>query len=165
MNLRDVANESLANFDPKKDNPNNTNDGLPEGQYDIVVDQAGHRVYDSGFSAVAINAEVVQGEHTGRKELINIALEADYLQKYPNLLKQNIQLISKLAYVTGTELTDEDWESEETVGQAFRGIVGEQFILHVSKNTSKKSGKTFTNYDFEPYGDTIDVEDDDGVPF
>lgn len=166
MNLREVATETLRDFDPKKDNPNSTNDGLPEGSYDVVVEKAGHRVYDSGFDAVAINVEVIDGEYAGRKELINIALDEDYLQQYPNLLKQNIQLITKLAFVTGVELSDDDWETEDTVGNAFTGIVGEQFILEVKKNTSKKSGKTFTNYNFEKYDEdsVIEIEDED-VPF
>lgn len=167
MSLKDLALETLQNFDPKKDNPNQGEQGLPEGQYDVVVDKAGHRVYDSGFDAVAISVEVVQGDHTGRKELINIDLDGEAVQKYDFLMKKNIKLIGQLAAVTGVELTPDDWESENTVGDAFRHAVGAQFILHVEKSTNKAKTKEYTDYQFESYDDddeAIHITDDD-LPF
>lgn len=164
MNLRDIASQTLEKFDARNDNPNQQEDlGLPEGTYDVVINKAGHRVYDSGYTAVNVVVEVVAGEHTGRKEFINIPLEADFLQKHKFLLERNIKLIGQLAYVTGTELTDEDWESEEQVGQAFRHTEGKQFMLNIEKSTGKK-GKTYTNYSFEPYEEDIVITDED-MPF
>lgn len=164
MNLQEMANQHLKNFNAATDNPNQMDDGLPAGSYDVVVDQAGHRVYKSGYDAVAFNLEVVQGDHVGRKELINIDLDGEATQKYEFLMKKNIQMISQMAYVCGIELTEADWESEDTVGNAFREAVGKQLILHVEKGQTKK-GKDFTNYSFEAYADDIIDVDDSNIPF
>lgn len=172
MNLQEMAMQHLENFDAKKDNPNSfDNDGLPEGRYDVVIEEAGHRVYDSGFDAVAFSLEVVTGDHAGRKELINIDLDGEAVQTYDFLAKKNIRLIAKMAEVTGVQLSEEDWLSEDTVGSAFRHTVGTQLILDIEKGETKK-GKSFTNYSFEAYPDdedypekdTIEIDDED-LPF
>lgn len=164
MNLQELASKHLQNFNAAKDNPNQMDDGLPAGSYDVVVNQAGHRVYKSGYDAVAFNLEVVQGDYAGRTELINIDLDGEAPQKYEFLMKKNMKLISQMAHVCGIELTDDDWQSEDTVGDALREATGKQLILHIEKGTSKK-GKNFTNYWFEAYSDDVIDIDDSDVPF
>lgn len=175
MSLREIANETLANYNPATDSPSDM-DNIPEGEYDVYVDKIGHRVYDSGYDCVNVMAKVVGGDYDGRVENININIDPDYEvnQKYPGLLSRNIKLISQLSYATGVELTDDDWEDQVSVGEKFamEGM-GAQFVLVITESTSKK-GKTYRNYEFQayesdvapetPHSESIEIGEED-LPF
>ena len=176
MSLLDLANEVLQNFDPSTDNSNQSdNQGLPAGEYDVMLDSIQFQVYDSGYEAVALSCQVIVGEHAERKELININLDPSYVtskgvalyEEYPSLLTTNIKLISQLAFATDIELEDEDWQDMINLAQAFndKGATGKQFILEITKSQNKAKTKEYTNYLFAKYADEeIDISDDD-LPF
>lgn len=175
MSLADLVKQELKDFNPATDNPNQSEAReLPAGEFDAVVDNIQFQVYDSGYEAFVLVAKVVTGEHADQKEIININLDPGYVtkkgmklyEKYPNLLTQNIKLVSQLAYATDTELQEDDWQDMVTLADAFvrEGAKGKQFILEVEKTTSK-AGKEYTNYSFARYEDNPFDGFEEEVPF
>ena len=181
MSLKDLANQTLESFNPATDDPNKQEaEGLPEGEYDVVLNSIQFQVYDSGYECIAVDAEVLTGDEAGRHEFININLDPDFVtnagvrlyEQYPFMLTQNIKSISQLAFATRVELENEDWEDMVSLAQAFEReeAKGQQFILEVKKTTNKDKSKEYTNYVFAAYADGFDTADefdisDDDIPF
>lgn len=158
MSLLNLMNETLENFDPSKDTPGSV-ENIPAGVYDVVVEKAGHRVYDSGYDAIALTLKVLTGDYTDRQELININIDPEFRvnKEWPDLLRKNMQLISQFIFVTNAKLDEDDWQDQMTVGSALaRESLGEQLLLEISESTGKK-GKVYRNYKFTKY--------DEDVPF
>lgn len=187
MSLKDLANQTLENFNPSTDNASQQEaQGLPEGEYDVMLNGIKFHVYDSGYECLALDCQVVAGDEIDRHEFININLDPDFVakdekgnpyklyEKYPNLLTTNIKYISQLAFATGVTLEEDDWEDMTTLDQAFndQGAKGGQFILEVTKSMNKAKTKNYTNYVFAKYADdpfegganTVEV-DDENLPF
>lgn len=162
MGLRDIALETLENFDPAKDSPNGQ-ENIPAGEYDIVVEKAGFRVYDSGYDALVIQTKVVEGPMIDRTETINMNVDPGYKvnQDYPFLMKRNIKLISQLAFACDFDLTEDDWEDQQSLGDAFaEKAVGRQFVLKITESKNKKDpSNPYRNYEFMKY------LDEDEFPF
>ena len=154
MSLREIANETLSNFNPATDSVNEMSN-IPAGEYDVVVNKAGYRAYDSGYDCIAIEAEVLTGEHAERKELINLNVDPEYKvnQDYSFLLKRNIKLISQLAFAIDLDLSDDDWEDQVSLGDAFaREAKGGQFLLRITESKNKKDpSNPYRNYEFIKY--------------
>lgn len=186
MSLKDLANKTLENFNPSKDNASQQEaQGLPEGEYDVVLNGIRFHRFDSGYECIALDCQVVAGDEIDRHEYININLDPDFVakdekgnlyklyEKYPKLLKTNIKYISQLAFVTGVTLEEDDWEDMVSLDQAFNNqdAKGSQFILEVTKSTNKAKTKIYSNYVFAKYADDpfpanqeIEVSDDE-LPF
>ncbi len=170
MGLKDLANEVLAGFDPKTDDPNAGGfEGLSDGEYDVTLEKVEHKVFNSGWEALSFTNEVTVGEAAGRKEFIILGFDESAVPSF--VLNKNIKLVGKLASVVGLQLTDDDWEDEETLATAFQDVIGSQYILVVSSSPNKKDpSKPYKNYDFVAYEDepeTTDVTDisDEDLPF
>lgn len=174
MSLLEVAKETLQNFDPKKDNPNQMeNESLPTGTYDVVINGAEYAVSQSGYERICIKTEVLTGDFSGRKEFINLNLDptSKVNQDYPFILKKNIKLIAQFCDAIRFEPSDEDWEDQYTLGEAIRPHAqGKQLILEIEQSVTKK-GKTVSNYEFKAYPedvasstDPVDLSEDD-LPF
>lgn len=151
MSLKDYAQKVLENFDPKKDDPNaGSNNGLPEGEFDVVLNNVEFKVFEkSGWEALSITLEVTVGEHAGQREFINLGFGED-LHEF--VLSKNIKVVSKLASVIGLVLTDEDWEDEQTLAAAFKDSIGSQFVLTKTLTPNKKEPtRPYANYDFVAY--------------
>lgn len=165
MGLRDLANEVLADFDPKTDDPNAGGfEGLSDGEYDVALEKVEHKIFQSGWEALSFSNEVTTGEASGRKEFVSLGFDENAVPAF--VLQKNIKLVGKLASVVGLQLTDEDWEDEETLAAAFQDAVGSQFILSITSTPNKKDpSKPYKNYDFIPYDDpaatTVDIPDDE----
>ena len=180
MSLKDLANQTLESFNPATDNASQQEpEGLPAGEYDVVLNNIQFQVYDSGYECIAIDTEVLVGDEAGRHEFININLDPDFVtsagvklyEEYPFMLTQNIKYISQLAFAVGVELENDDWEDMITLADAFfqQEAKGKQFILEVNKSQNKAKTKEYTNYVFAGYADdveeeVIDIEDED-LPF
>lgn len=177
--LKGTAKESLESFDPKKDNPNNAYTNVPAGEYDAVLNNVEHKVFDSGWEALSIEVGFVGGEYDGRKEFINIGFRGDKIPEF--VYNKNIKLVAQLAFVCGLELTDEDWDDEDNLAWAFKAGVGNQFLMTITETKNKKDpSNPYRNFVFESYeeepvqtaptdpfesnGKTIDISDDD-LPF
>ncbi|MGF3066624.1 DUF669 domain-containing protein [Facklamia sp. P12945] len=156
MSLKEIAMETLGNFDPAKDNPNGQGN-IPVGEYDVIVEKAGHVVYESGYDCVAITCKVVGGEYDNRNELININVdpETESYKKYPFLLSKNIKMISQLAFACDINLSDDDWEDQLSLGDAFaKEAVGKQFVLEITESKNKKDpSNPYRNYQFLKYAE------------
>ena len=170
MSLKDYAQKVLENFDPKKDNPNSSNNGLPEGEFDVVLNNVEFKVFEkSGWEALSITLEVTVGEYTGQREFINLGFGED-LHEF--VLSKNIKVVSKLASVIGLVLTDEDWEDEQTLAAAFKDSIGSQFVLTKTLSPNKKDPtRPYANYDFVAYDEedmqaieAVEVSDEE-LPF
>ncbi|AIM64234.1 hypothetical protein WS105_0644 [Weissella ceti] len=86
------------------------------------------------------------------------------------VLTRNIRTVQRLAWATGVELTEQDFEGLETLAPAFINAKGKYLVLKVAKTKSKK-GDVYTNYDFDQaeqpadgFNEEIEISDDD-VPF
>ncbi len=171
MGLQDLMNEVLETFDPKTDDPNAGGfENLPDGEYDIVLNKAEHKVFQSGWECLSFEHEVTTGEMAGRKEFVNFGFGGN---THEFVLKKNIKLVAKLASVTGINLTDDDWEDETTLAEAFKSAEGSQYILKITSSPNKKKPEEpYRNFDFIEYedevpeanADTVDVSDED-LPF
>jgi hypothetical protein len=163
MGLKDLANEVLAGFDPKTDNPNAGGfDGLPDGEYDVQLDKVEHKVFQSGWEALSFSTEVTVGEASGRKEFISLGFDEAAVPNF--VLQKNIKLVGKLASVIGLQLADDDWEDETTLANAFQDGLGSQFILEITSSPNKKDpSKPYKNYDFIPYDEPNDAPNTDAV--
>lgn len=174
MSLRDLANDVLSKFDPKNDDPNAGEMNLPDGEYDVTLANAEHKVFNSGWECLSFENEVTVGEMAGRKEFINMSFDQAKTPEF--VLQKNIKLIAKLAAIVGIQLTDDDWEDETTMAAAFKDALGSQYILKVTSSPNKKDpSKPYRNFDFIEYDDpadnpnpeydgTIDISDED-LPF
>lgn len=171
MSLKDYAQKVLENFDPKKDDPNaGSNNGLPEGEFDVVLNNVEFKVFEkSGWEALSITLEVTVGEQAGQREFINLGFGED-LHEF--VLSKNIKVVSKLASVIGLILTDDDWEDEQTLAAAFKDSIGSQFILTKTLSPNKKEPtRPYANYDFVAYDEedmqaieAVEVSDEE-LPF
>ncbi|MCJ0552897.1 hypothetical protein MMJ53_05200 [Enterococcus cecorum] len=171
MSLKDYAQKVLENFDPKKDDPNaGSNNGLPEGEFDVVLSNVEFKVFEkSGWEALSITLEVTVGEYAGQREFINLGFGED-LHEF--VLSKNIKVVSKLASVIGLVLTDEDWEDEQTLAAAFKDSIGSQFIFSKELTPNKNNPtRPYANYDFAAYDEedmqaieAVEVSDEE-LPF
>ena len=171
MRVKEYAQKVLENFDPKKDNPNaGSNNGLPEGEFDVVLNNVEFKVFEkSGWEALSITLEVTVGEYAGQREFINLGFGED-LHEF--VLSKNIKVVSKLASVVGLVLTDEDWEDEQALAAALKDSIGSQFVLPKSLSPNKKEPtRPYANYDFVAYDEedmqaieAVEVSDEE-LPF
>ncbi|WP_288531977.1 hypothetical protein [uncultured Secundilactobacillus sp.] len=158
MSLRDIANEITASsFDPKTDAVA-TAAGLPAGDYTTVVSEISHRVFDSGWDAFNVTFEVVEGEHAGQKENVNISFaeKAKSGKAIPQfILERNMKLVMKLGAFLGVEITPDDFADNETdthenLYQKLRGHEGVAMILKVTVRENKKDpSNPYTSYDLD----------------
>lgn len=177
--LKGTARESLESFNPKEDNPNNAYSNVPAGEYDAVLVNTEHKVFDSGWEAFSIELGFVGGEYDGRKEFINIGFRGEKIPEF--VYNKNIKLVAQLAFVCGLELTDEDWDDEDNLTWAFKPALGSQFLVNISETKNKKDpSNPYRNFVFESYAEepttgpvadtfekntqTIEINEDD-IPF
>ena len=174
MGLKDLANEILAGFNPKTDDPNaGGNQGLADGEYDVTLTNVEHKVFESGWEVLSFTNEVTVGEAADQKEFINLGFDTAKVPEF--VFQKNIKLVAKLASVIGLQLTEDDWDDETTLADAFKDGIGSQYILKVTSSLNKKDpSRPYKNYDFIAYDDpadqpiessgSIDISDED-LPF
>ncbi|KRN27732.1 hypothetical protein IV38_GL001946 [Lactobacillus selangorensis] len=172
MSLRDIAQKSLAGFDAKKDSVS-APQGLPAGEYTMIVTKIDHRVFDSGWDAFGITFEVVEGDETGRHENVNISFAETSKSGKPIpdfVLDRNIKFASKLGALLGVDITSDDFafDSEtdihEHLAQKMHGQEGKLVKLEIIESPNKKDpSHPYRNYDLKEaeQPETIDVKDDD----
>ncbi len=158
MSLRDFANKGLAGFDAKKD-AINTPQGLPAGEYLMAIDGIGHSTFDSGWDAFSTSFKVVEGEHIGRKENINISFAETSKSGKPIpdfVLDRNIKFVAKFGALVGINITAEDFDFDnetdlhEHLSQKLHGQVGKYVKLVIIDSLNKKDpSNPFRNYDLE----------------
>ena len=121
-----------------------------------------------GSEQLSIRVQVLDGEHAGQKEFVNLSLDETTAKGNPNpMLGRNIKLIAKLASNSGIELQDEDWEDIETLANALVLAEGRTVLMHLTVSENKKNPQyPHRNYDFEEAEEPDEIiVDDDDVPF
>lgn len=151
MELADKAQEILKGFDPKKDSPNNSNQKLPDGEYDMVLNSVTHKVSErTGTEWVSLECEVIAGELSGRKEFVGMFFGTGN----EFVTNKAIKSIAQAASVFEIELTNEDWEDEHTLVEGLQPAIGSQFLLKVVSTPNKKEPTNpYRNFDFIGYED------------
>lgn len=158
MSLRDLASKGLEGFDAKNDSIE-APQGLPAGDYNTVVDGIEHRAFDSGWDAFGVTFEVMEGEHTGQKENVNISFaeKSKSGKDIPDfILDRNIKLVAKLGALLGVDITGDDFgfdnetDIHEHLAKKLHGQVGKAVILKVTERPNKKDPSSpFRSYDLE----------------
>ncbi|WP_413518108.1 hypothetical protein [Carnobacterium maltaromaticum] len=158
--LDDKAKEMLQGFDPKKDNPNNSNQYLADGEYDAMLSAVAHKVYDSGWECLEFIVEITTGESTGQKEYLRLG----FGEKTPEFIKdKQFKLIAQIASTTNIVLSDDDWDDEESLSQAFQNSVGCQFIFEITSSLNKKKpNEPYRNFQCLAYEDDGEDSEVDG---
>lgn len=177
MNLADLANQELGNFDPKKDVINNTNQGLPAGDYVVAVEDISHHVYEkSGYDCVRMVFQVTDGEHAGEKEFYNISFATTTKagKEMPEfVLTRNMKFIAKLGALLGKPVEPSvfaganETDIHEDIATLLRDGKGTLITLTVTFTPNKKDpSNPYKNYELAPaeQPEAIDVDEND-IPF
>lgn len=174
MSLRDLANKGLAGFDPNKDSVD-APQGLPAGEYTTTVSAIEHRSFDSGWDCFGSTFEVVEGEHAGQKENVNISF-AETSSKgkaIPDfILDRNIKFVSKLGAFMGVDITADDFAADnetdihEHLAKKLHDHIGVMVTLVVTTRPNKKDpSNPYTSYDLKPMEQPEEIDiDDDSLP-
>ncbi|TOY76888.1 DUF669 domain-containing protein [Levilactobacillus brevis] len=174
MSLLDLAANTLDNFDAKKDTVA-TSQGLPDGDYNVVVEDISHATYDSGWECVKLVFTVLDGEHAGEKEFDNLSFaeKTKAGKAMPDfVISQNIRFITKLGALLGVNITPQHFagptetEVHEALVNALAPEKGKTVILHVKHSPNKKDpSNPYTNYELdEAQQPEVPVVDDSQLP-
>ncbi|KRL72385.1 hypothetical protein [Ligilactobacillus saerimneri] len=182
MSLVDVYKKATEGWDAKNDSAQQRDQGLPAGDYDVILDSVSHATYKSGYECLRFVMTVYQGEHTGRKEFINVSLAEKTKDGRPMpdfVVSQNIRYVAKIGALVGLDMKPEYFDGVETdlyenFNQMFRPCVGKSLKMTVILRPNKdKTKDPYRSYDFAP-GETISTPDpvaadpevtDDDLPF
>ena len=169
MSLRDRANQVLDGFDAKNDKINGY-EGLPEGEYLMVVE----KVSRSNFDQLAVIAQVLEGDHTGQNEFINLGLDEVTKAGKPLpdfVIDRSIKTVATLGAVLGVAISDEAWDDMGILVDAFKAAEGKQFMMTLKLRENKKRPEyPYKEYEFEevkedPFTqETPEIKDED-LPF
>ena len=116
MDLSKLAASTLSGFNAKKDNINGQAE-LPAGTYNAILEQAEHRVYDSGYDCLLFVLTVIDGKYVGRKEFVRASLatkKKDGTDMPDFVVSKNIKLIAKLSAQVGLAITPDMFAGNET---------------------------------------------------
>lgn len=160
--LSELVNKTLENFDPKKDKIATQNNGLPTGQYDIVVNGLAFHVYESGYECISVDLKVIGGDYDGQHEFINWNVDPEYTtksgekfsEKYKGLFDKAIRTVLKFACVTEIDINSLNWTDQVELAESLQPAKGKQFVLSVTKEPNK-SGKIYPDYEFISYDDEV----------
>lgn len=175
MNLAERAQQTLNNFDPKKDNVNAGGNGLPAGTYTTTIEKIDHRVYDSGFDCFQLVFQVLEGEHAGEKEMYNIsfATVAKSGNPIPDfIIDRSMKFVSKLSDKLGKNAieafsSDNETDVHENLKNLLKSEEGTTIELIIDERPNKKDpANPYKEYDLGEVtkADAIDIDDED-LPF
>ncbi|WP_317294077.1 hypothetical protein [Ligilactobacillus saerimneri] len=182
MSLLDAYKKATEGWDAKNDSAQQRDQGLPAGDYDVILDSVSHATYQSGYECLRFVMTVYQGEYTGRKEFINVSLAEKTKDGRPMpdfVVSQNIRYIAKVGTLVGLDVKPKHFDGVETdlyenFNQMFRPCVGKSLKMTVILRPNKdKTKDPYRSYDFAP-GETISTPDpvaadpevtDDDLPF
>jgi len=172
MSLRDMANKTLNSFDASKDKVN-TFEGLPTGEYHILLEDFTHRTTDSGWDGLSIVTSVIEGDLAGRKDYNSFNFDTVSANGKPipdSVIDARIKLVAQLAWAIGVTLQDEDWESIDTLVSAFMEAKGRDLMMNLTVKENKRNPQyPYKTYEFKKSEETgfnnpVDI-DDSQLPF
>ncbi|WP_048702615.1 hypothetical protein [Companilactobacillus ginsenosidimutans] len=170
MSLRDRKNALEAQgFDPKNDKINGY-EGLPAGKYHMLTEA----ISPSKFGQLSVRAQVIEGEHSGQNEFINVSLDETKRNGEPLpdfIIDRNIKTIASLAAVLGVALSDEAWDDIQEMVNEFQKGEGKQFNMDLTLKENKNNpAYPYKTYEFEevkedPFEETAPEIKDEDLPF
>ncbi|TPR40429.1 DUF669 domain-containing protein [Apilactobacillus micheneri] len=176
MSLADLVNNNLKDFDPKKDNINGGGNGLPAGDYKVSISEAGHTVYKSGYDCLKFKFEVIEGEHTGESELMNVSFAETSKKGNPIpdfVLERNMKTILTLSELMDAGVTSDmfllgnETDIHVAIDKKIHDKVGVVVNMNISERPNKKDpSNPYKEYEFSEakQPENIDIDDED-LPF
>lgn len=175
MGLQDIAND-LKNFDAKNDKINVSNmNGLPAGEYEVMVENAEHKVYGSGFDCFAVTLNVVSGEHAGQKEFINTSFAETTKNgnAIPDfVLERNARMVMKLGALMGASVSPEvfllpnETDIHEKLNELIHPEIGKLVHLTIKTRPNKKDpDNPYKEYEFDEAETKVETPDAGETPF
>lgn len=184
MSLAELA-AQFESFDPKKDKINGGGNGLPAGEYNAVIEVAEHKTFRSGWDCLGFEFKVVDGEHAGQKEQLNISF-AETTKNGKDIpdfvLERNMNTVKTLGHLMGKEVPfkpfqlPNETDIHEELGQLLRGNVGAIVKMTISERENKNNpANPYKEYEFDKSDlqmetpaadnfDSIELADED-LPF
>lgn len=177
MSLADLA-KSLQDFDPKKDNINQSNNnGLPAGEYEVLIEDASHKTFQSGWDCIGFDFSVLTGEFAGRKEIVNLSF-AETSKSGKNIpefvLERNGRTVMALGALMGVTvpvsvfLMDNETDIHEKLGQMLHSEIGETVKMIIKTRPNKNDpDNPYKEYEFKASEQSIETPDvdDSAMPF
>lgn len=162
MGLLDAYNNATKNWDAKKDNVNQS-EAIPAGDYQAMIDNVDHPVYDSGWDCLRFTMQIIKGDYASRKEQLRISLATKTTKGKPMpdfVVSRNIRTIAKIGEMVGLEMKPEYFPDNETdayekLVTAFKPYIGKTLEMTIKVSPNKKDpDNPYRNYDFGP-GETV----------
>lgn len=177
MSLAELA-ASLEGFNPKEDKINaSSGNGLPAGEYEVVVENAAHKTFKSGWDCFGFDLSVISGEHAGAKEMVNLSFAevAKSGKQIPDfVLERNAKTVMTLGSLMGVEvpvktfLLPNETDIHEKLNALLHSHTGALAHMTISERPNKKDpDNPYKEYEFsapETQMDTPQVSDD-AMPF
>lgn len=158
MSLFDAYQKATKDWNAKEDKIN-TNQAIPEGTYEVMLDKTDHPVYKSGWDCLRLDMQVIGGKYTGRHEQLRISL-AETTAKGKAIpefvVSRNIRTIAKAGEMVGLEMKPEYFPDNETdayekLVAAFKPYEGKTLQMTITEAPNKKDpDNPYRNYDFGP---------------
>lgn len=156
MSFLDKAKEiKAAGFDAKEDSVNKTQEDLPEGNYQVILEGSTYNMAPSGWEQIGFSFKVLDGEFAGRIVSVRHGLQETWVKKDGSTMNLGWQVdITLKFFMKAMALVDEPINEEDfldgiAMEQALlRKSVGSMYTLVVSKYTKKDKTQN-TNYDIE----------------
>lgn len=123
---------------------------------------------------LSVRAQVIEGEHSGQNEFINVSLDETKRNGEPLpdfIIDRNIKTIASLAAVLGVALSDEAWDDIQEMVNEFQKGEGKQFNMDLTLKENKNNpAYPYKTYEFEevaedPYEQTTPDVTEDELPF
>ncbi|WP_251547897.1 hypothetical protein [Limosilactobacillus caecicola] len=156
MSLFEAYKKATTNWDAKKDSINQSQ-AIPEGTYQVMLEQVDHPVYKSGWDCLRFNMQVIKGDYASRHEQLRISLATKTGKGKPMpefVVSQNIRTIAKIGEVVGLEMKPEYFPDNETdayekLVAAFKPYEGKTLEMKITETANKKDpDNPYRNYDF-----------------
>lgn len=175
MGLQDIAND-LKNFDAKNDKINVSNmNGLPAGEYEVMVENAEHKVYKSGFDCFAVTLNVVSGDRAGQKEFINTSFAEVSKNGKPIpdfVLDRNARMVMKLGALMGVTVSPEvfllpnETDIHEKLNELIHPEIGKLVHLTIKTRENKNDpDNPYKEYEFDEAETKVETPDAGETPF
>ena len=158
MSLLDLARETKETFNPETDTLDQT--GLPAGEYDTIIKKVRFDVAPSGWEQMTFEYEVLVGEFAQRVEFVSVHFNEVWKNKeMPKfVLERNMKLVQKIAYISGYQFKQNDFDDLTILANSLQEIVGTQMLLKVKVSPNKKDpSNPYRSYDVEGYSEEIEL--------
>lgn len=158
MSLAELA-KSIQNYDPKKDKINSGGNGLPAGTYNVIIEDASHRAFKSGWDCMSFSFKVIDGEHAGQKEVVNLSFAevAKSGKRIPDfVLERNMKTVITLGHLmkvtvpVSAFLLPNETDIHEELNGLLHSEIGATAKMTIKERENKNNpAEPFKEYEFD----------------